>query len=638
MREKIIAILLVVSMTLSLFAGCAATNPAVASTETSETTAINEAEGTTTEKTSDPTTTSAETEAAETATEVPTEPPTEPTEPESSFTVEQQNSINMMNYLAALVTEINASSGSRVYLEEVYLDLMNNTDPSKIDDYTLQQYNSILDLLEGYRMIDVKRERLEYLYDQNRANSLRSAMPSPMSMLNVVESQNALKAVASLIYLAVDSVNSYNSNTSELDARYLQDNWNLEDQEAKYLHNSRTDMFTYLVKITGNYDIPGVITLNEEFATEFVKCTKNPNVDQRIDWLERKVETYRYFGEYWLVLAQSYYEDNNYQQCLHAVREYEALNISIYRNDYKFAEVLPYAIVSAKETMPETDYLEFAEEYTQILLDNADQYDWAKQYFVCQTYIELYTLTDDVDYLQKAYNIARGTASDLVEEQERLNREYLMKLEKKKAEKDDPAKKKQEIEEYNEYIEYLTEIRETELPPVYEPLRLFCELLVGLAAELDLTAAEKEEAENILRERNNNGQLQNIFLDCNLDNQYRFNLAGFEISLDDISIDFNGKKIAIPAQYVSDASVIELSVNEQKISDWTVKNVDRNKSENVENFSVTFTSEAVKDVKFNDGDIVKIEIFPYDGVENALVFCFVVEKGFPALITDFVRR
>ena len=635
MKKKIIAALLVGSVTLSMMPGCSSGEPDADSTIESTIASEPAVSETTlpTEATVPPT----EAEKVEIPTEAPTESPTEATEPESNFTVEQQNSINMLNHLVALVTEINASTGSRVYLEEVYQDLMNNTDPSKIDDYTLQQYNSILDLLEGYRMIDVKRERLDYLFDQNRANSLRSAMPSPVSMLNVVESKNALKAVASLIYLAVDSVNSYKSNTGELDAQYLQDNWQLEDQESQYLHNSRTDMFTYLVKITGNYDIPGVITLNEEFATEFVKCSQNTNVNQRIDWLERKIETYRYFGEYWLVLAKSYYKNNDYQKCLNAVREYEALNISIYRNDYKFAEVVPYAIISAKETMPEHKYVEFAAEYAQLLLDKADQYDWAKQYFACQTYIELYTLTDEVDFLRKAYAIARGTASDLAEEQERLNREYLMKLEKKKAEKDASEKKKQEIEEYNEYIEYLTEIRKTELPPVYEPLRLFCELLVGLADELDLTTAEKAEAENILRERNDSGQLQNIFLDCNLDNQYRFNLTGFEISVENIPIDFNGKKITIPAQYVSDASVIVLSVNGQKINDWTVKNVDRQKSENIEDFFVTFTSESVKGIKYNSGDAVKIEIFSYKGAGKAMTFNYAVEKGFPNLTTNFVR-
>ena len=638
MRERIIAMLLVVSTILSLFAGCTATNPTVDPTGTDASTAANETEVTETAVASEATTAPMEIEPTEAPTVPPTELPTEPTEPEPAFTIEQQNSINMLNYLVALVTEINSSTGSRVYLEEVYLDLLNNTDPSMVNDYTLQQYNSILDLLEGYRMIDVKRERLEYLYNQNRADNLRAAMPSPLSMLNVVESQNALKAMASLVYLAVDSVNSYKSSTSELDAQYLQDNWNLEDQEMAYLHSSRTDMFNYLVKITGNYDIPGVITLNEEFATEFVKRTNNVNVDQRIEWLERKVEIYRYFGEYWLVLARSYFEDGNYQKCLDAIKEYEALNISIYRIDYKYAEALPYVIVAAKEKMSEKDYVEFAAKYAQLILDNADQYDWAKQYFVCQTYIELYTLTGDVAFLQKAYSIARGTASDLAEEQEKINREYLMKLEKKKAKKDASEEEREQIDEYNEYINYLTEVRKTELPPVYEPLHLFCELLFGLADELGLSTDERMDAESILREQGENGQLLNIFLDCNLDNLYRFNMQGYEFSLDDVDITFDGKKIMIPAQFVSDASVIVLSINGQTISDWAVKDVDRNKSDKIEDFIVTFTSKAVGDLKFSDGDGVTIEVFPYDGADNAMVFSFVVEKGILNLITDFVRR
>ena len=88
----------------------------------------------------------------ETTPTMPTTVPMEPTEPPSS--VEQRNSINMLNYLVALVTEINASSGSRVFLDSVYMDLQNNTDPSMVDPITLKQYNDILDTLEAYRMID----------------------------------------------------------------------------------------------------------------------------------------------------------------------------------------------------------------------------------------------------------------------------------------------------------------------------------------------------------------------------------------------------------------------------------------------------------------------------------------------------
>lgn len=280
----------------------------------------------------------------------------------------------------------------------------------------------------------------------------------------------------------------------------------------------------------------------------------------------------------------------------------------------------------------------FATAYAQILLDSADQYDWAKQYFVCQTYIELYTLTNDVIFLEKAYSIARGTASDLVEEQERLNREYLIKLEDKKTEKDASQKEKEQIAEYNEYMEYLTEVRKTELPPVYEPLRMFCELLVGLAEELDLSPEERKDAEEILREQDEDGPLLNIFLDCNLDNLYRFDLTGHEFSADDITIEFNGKRISIPAQYVSSVSCIILTVDDKIISDWTVKEVDRKKSESVSDFLVTFVSEEVRELKFEDGTVVTIEVFPYDGADTPLTFSFVAEKGFLNLSTTFVRR
>lgn len=213
-----------------------------------------------------------------------------------------------------------------------------------------------------------------------------------------------------------------------------------------------------------------------------------------------------------------------------------------------------------------------------------------------------------------------------------------MKLEKKKAEKDASEKDKEQIEEYNEYIEYLTEVRKTELPPVYEPLRLFCELLFGLADELGLSPDERMDAESILRERDKNGQLMNIFLDCSLDNLYCFDLQGYEFSLDDVDITFDGKKIMIPAQYVSDASVIILSVNGQTIRDWTVKDVARNKSENIEDFIVTFTSKEVGDLKFSNGEVVTIEVLPFDGADNAMVFNLVVEKGFLNITTNFVRR
>ena len=630
MKKRIIAALLAAA----LLAGC---TPAVPITESTggETTVITTAPM----DESVPATTETLPQ-EETTPTVPATVPTEPTEPPIS--VEQRNSINMLNYLVALVTEINASSGSRVFLDSVYMDLQNNTDPSMVDPVTLKQYNDILDTLEEYRMIDVKRERLNYIYEQNRADAIRAAVPNPMNVLNVVQSGNALKALVSGLFLVVDSVESYKSHTAELDQKYLQDNWNLEDQEAKNLHNSRKGMFNYLVTVTDQYNLPGLVTLNEDYTTEFVEWKNNDNFDRRIHWLEDRVGTYRYFGDYWLALAESYYlngenQKDGYQKCLEAIAEYESLEIAIYRKDYKYAEVLPYVILSAREVMDMEQYTAFASVYLKRLEEHANQYDWAKQYFACQMYMDLYAVTEDRRYLEEAYDIAYDAATTyLAEEQERLNTEYLTTLEKQKVDKNASEQNKKKVEEQNEYIEYLTKIRKTELAPVYEPMRMFCDILFGLANELDKDDETKLTVEKELRGYDENGKLKQIFLDRNLDNLYRFNKSGYEIELADVEIDFNGKQIVMPAQYVSAASQIVLSVNGVSISDWDVKAVNRNKTSDIADFVVTFVSEEVRELKFEEGMVVTIEVFPYDGSMESMCFTYDVVRSL--LSADFIRR
>ena len=275
----------------------------------------------------------------ETATEPPTEQ-TEPatelpvqTEPEELLTEEQQNSINMLNFLTALVTEINASSSSRVYLESVYDELRNNTNPSVVDGATRIEYENILDLLFKYRMIEVKRERLQYIYDQNSAVALQSALPSPLSLMNVVQSRNGLKTVVSLLFLAMDSASSYKNYTNEIEMQYLQDSWVLEDEEAANLHNSRKSMFSYMVKIVNTYGLPDDMTLNEASVTELIKWKNHNNIDQRLLFLESNQQTYSAYGDYWLILAENYYMDNQYGKCLAAVEQYQTLKNGIFRRD-----------------------------------------------------------------------------------------------------------------------------------------------------------------------------------------------------------------------------------------------------------------------------------------------------------------
>ena len=67
----------------------------------------------------------------------------------------------MLNYLATLSQEINASKNSRMFLEEAYASLINNTNPEKVNELTESHMSSLLDIIEKYRLINVKRERLQ---------------------------------------------------------------------------------------------------------------------------------------------------------------------------------------------------------------------------------------------------------------------------------------------------------------------------------------------------------------------------------------------------------------------------------------------------------------------------------------------
>ena len=165
---------------------------------------------------------------------------------------------------------------------------------------------------------------------------------------------------------------------------------------------------------------------------------------------------------------------------------------------------------------------------------------------------------------------------------------------------------------------------------------MFCDILFGLADELGKDDETKLTIEKELRGYDENGELKPVFLDRNLDNLYRFEKSEYEVVLADVEINFNGKQIVMPAQYVSSASRIVLSVNGVAVSDWNVKEVNRNKSSDVADFVVTLVSEEVDELKFEEGLVVTIEVFPYDGSMESMDFTFDVVRSF--LFMDYVRR
>lgn len=262
---------------------------------------------------------------------------------------EQRNAIAMLNYITVLTQDINASKNSRLYMEEAYSLLINNTYPNAVDSRTQSQLTSLLDIMESYRMIDVKRERLQYIYEQNQAQAIRAAMPNPLALMSAMQAFRPEKLAAAIVYMAVDSISSYTAYTKETDLQYLKDGWALDDDEAEVLHSSRKGTFSYMISMVRDNDLPGDLTLTENAVEELIEWKNNDNTVGRIRFLESNQNTYQSYGGYWLILAESYYANGNYAKSLDALASYEGLEARIFRRDYELAKILPLMISAAEK-------------------------------------------------------------------------------------------------------------------------------------------------------------------------------------------------------------------------------------------------------------------------------------------------
>lgn len=543
-----------------------------------------------------------------------------PAEEEEELTTPQRQAINMMNYITVLTQEINASSNSRIYLDSVQSELESNLDYDAIDGKTQNQVNNLWRTIDSYKMIDVKRERLDYIYEQNKAQALRSAIPNPVGLLSATQPVGVLKTAASVIYMAVDSKESYKSAIMDADLQHLQDNWELDDAEAKELSDSRLNLFNYMRDMAQDNGIPTEYTLTRNYVDDFVEWVGKDNLVSKISWLESHEDVYKEFRTYWLELAESYYNsgiennsESDYKKCLSAMEKYEEVATKIFRKDYDYAKALPMAIIAAKETMAENEYVKYATEYVDKIEKNCEDKEWALRYFVAQIYIDLYACTDNKDYLDEAYRIAYENVNLLKDEQLDLNKVYLDPVVEKENEDGYTKRQKKEVKEYNKLI---NEKRKVEVPPVSEAFYLNCDLLFALADERNINISEKKKIDAIIHDKG-----EPVFLTQALDNQYWASERVNDINVDEIDIEFNGEKLVLPAILITDRSEIKVIISSAKVlDDWTVAEVKRPKkeSENVSEFMVTLTSKEGKDYKYTAGEKITVSVVtvkPEEGQE-----------------------
>lgn len=549
-----------------------------------------------------------------------------------------ENGLALLNYLTVLSQEVTSSKNSRLKLEEISDEIFDNLLPGVIDDDTQDRIRNIQTTIESYRMVDVQRERVQYLYEQEQAAS----MPSPVGLLSVVQSENLVDLALSTAYMAMDTYTNYKNAQNEAEINLLKQNWELDDSQMKALAADRQDTFDYMVTIAKKYGgLKNVPTLNQPLVEEFVEIKNDTNNKSRIKSLESSTskKNYRLFGSYWLLLAESYYTDHQYQKCLDAFDEYENLGIHIFRDDKELANDIPVALAACQELysskdMNKAEYRERLTHYAELLDENTQDSDWQLRYVEAQTYITLYQLMKNQSHIDKAYELLSTNVNELAKEQKNENKSYLSDLDlmtvPKKAGitasetvKEKNKKERSEAEAYNEALETT---RKTELTPVNEALKLNVDLMFEVADKAsNVSDYEKSSMDEILHKTT-------LFMNPNLDSLYWFDESGAEqVAVGNIEITFNDGSfdnddgITIPAKYVGNDATISVTITDNgqtsMYDDWKLIEVIRGKRDkdqknkpysDTSTFVARYESATLEDakLKYSDGAVVKVKIVP----------------------------
>lgn len=480
------------------------------------------------------------------------------------LTEQQRNSFSMLYHLAIVAEEIRTAKDNRLMLDDIYTSLLNDINPGAIDETTQAHLRNLRDIIKAYLDISVKRERLQYLHNQDKAASIRRAMPDPLAVLSVANALDWKRLAATVVYTVVDSYTEYKNANAEADREFLLSGWELDDEETAVVQKNRDRAFDYMVDIVQEYGLDGKLTLNEEAIETFAEINQIGIVQQKIRRLESEEETYKLLGNYWLELAMCYFENAQYEKCLECVAKYDALSTGIYRKDFNYVRVLPQAVVAAQMTYTGDAYIEAAGHFADAMMENTSAKDWSVRYFAAQVYLDLYRKTEDHAYLARAYNIAYDQVAILVDEQRRMNAAYLAPVEEltiqepdyrfmnEEEEKKARADHKAEQKRLKEYNAAQKKARETELPALYEPFTLYCDLLFALAGEMGISPGEQANIEAILQTADNG-----VFLVKPVNDRYSFSAREREDT-----IELRKDKLLIPADLMAAEARVTIAVTQ----------------------------------------------------------------------------
>lgn len=539
---------------------------------------------------------------------------------------EQKNAIAILNYITVLTQDINSSNNNQLRLNEAYSTLYENIDMAAIDLETKNQITTLMDIMFHYQMIESNKELLKSIYNQRRAQLLRRVVGKLLIKASDALGSIAFAETIDFEQLAKETITAdgdlIDDSLKELEKaelEYLIGGWSLDQEVENKLHETRKDALDYMFQMIKTYDLPSDLVLTEKDVDELVEWKNNPNIAGRVQFLESNKKRYQLYSGFWLILAEAHYLNGDYKQCLEAVDTYESMQTRLFKRDYEYARILPLAIGAAKQSYKPEQYVRYALDHALAIEDIVDEDDWEYKYFVEITLMDLYIQTGAEVHLREALRIARENINSLVKTQRALNAQFVSEVREESIPSDASQSQKREIKKYNKALK---EIRKTELPPVYEPLLLNCDLVFLIADKLDISKKEKEEIDSLLHV---NGE--SLFLNESIDDIYWLTAPKSSKAADTVGVDFKGTDMNIPAELLTNEADITVKLKDSsktvlRVDDWKISKTVREQEGDISTYIAEYKSDSLENYNWNPGMDIIIEIKPIENLDYKKTYTF----------------
>lgn len=311
-------------------------------------------------------------------------------------------------------------SDNQVVLDEIYsYDWYIKVSP--LNSHFLEDFNNEI---SNFKSINIKRERLQYIYDQQKSMQLAALVPNALSVATIALSAKSPKqTIIAVAGTALHTATSYLQTKKNTELEQLKSQWELDDQAYNVFNNLYVGLWSHLSEMANEYGYS-----NEDFAStktisNFVKEMDELKGQHRdiITVCKRYEEELSSYPEFWRTLAIASYELGFYQEALDYVSKYEDCYLRVFYHDPDNAHLLlikAYCI-DALEKDPVEKTLKLEKIVDEIIKDQQTSPEPAKQYYCYFVYKDLFKYTGDESYLEKAWQILNDMLYSCTKEYEK---------------------------------------------------------------------------------------------------------------------------------------------------------------------------------------------------------------------------